>query len=131
MEQKRTNQRCMVYLRSATIGRGSGINRQLAAVRKYAKAHHLKIARIFRDEGVSGLSRLKKRPALQRLITLGSNRVQLLLIERVGPARAPAGNPGVHCREPATSWVPDLQLSGTSGGKAKEANARERDSTRT
>lgn len=63
---------------------GDGFERQLAAVRNYAQANGIKVARIFREEGVSGKKDLANRPALQELVTaLHSNGVRLVLIEKL------------------------------------------------
>src|SRR5881398_3556989 len=86
MKQPRKHKRCYVYLRVSSAGQveGDGLERQLIAVRKYAKAHSLAIAKIFREEGVSGTTKLENRPTLQQLMTaLHSNGVKLVLIEKL------------------------------------------------
>jgi DNA invertase Pin-like site-specific DNA recombinase len=63
---------------------GDGFPRQLAAVKKYAAAHDLKIVNIFREEGVSGTKELENRPALQDLLlALYSNGVKTVIIEKL------------------------------------------------
>lgn len=63
---------------------GDGFTRQLAAIQEYAKAHDIRIAQTFRDEGVSGTTELENRPALGALIeALHSNGTKLVLIERL------------------------------------------------
>ena len=86
MEQQRKHARCYVYLRVSSLGQvdGDGFERQLVAVRAYAQGNGIKIAKIFREEGVSGTKDLENRPALQELlIALHSNGVKLLLIEKL------------------------------------------------
>jgi DNA invertase Pin-like site-specific DNA recombinase len=63
---------------------GDGFERQLVAIRAYAQANGIKIAKIFREEGVSGTKDLENRPALQDLLTaLHSSGVKLGLIEKL------------------------------------------------
>jgi len=58
--------------------------RQLAAVKAYASAHDLKIVRVFREEGVSGMVENMNRPAWSELMaTLHSNGVRTILIEKL------------------------------------------------
>ena len=86
MEQQRKHKRCFVYLRVSSAGQveGDGFDRQLIAVRGYAHANGIRIAKIFREEGVSGTKDLENRPALQELmLALHSNGIQLVLIEKL------------------------------------------------
>jgi DNA invertase Pin-like site-specific DNA recombinase len=86
MEQQRKPARCFVYLRVSSLGQvdGDGFERQLVAVRAYTQANGIKIAKIFREEGVSGTKDLANRPALQELLTaLHSNGVRLVLVEKL------------------------------------------------
>ena len=86
MEQSRKNSRCYVYLRVSSVGQveGDGFERQLIAVRSYAQANGIKIAKIFREEGVSGTKDLENRPALRELLTaLHADGVKLVLIEKL------------------------------------------------
>jgi DNA invertase Pin-like site-specific DNA recombinase len=63
---------------------GDGFPRQLEAIKRYAKAHDVKIAGVFREEGVSGTKDLENRPALLELMTaLHSNGVKLVLVEKL------------------------------------------------
>lgn len=63
---------------------GDGFVRQSAAIQEYAKAHDIRIAQTFRDEGVSGTTELEDRPALGALIeALHSNGTRMVLIERL------------------------------------------------
>jgi DNA invertase Pin-like site-specific DNA recombinase len=75
-----------VYLRVSGKGQldGDGFTRQLAAIRKYAVAHDIRLVKIFREEGVSGKNDLENRPALQELlVALNSNGTRLVLIEKL------------------------------------------------
>lgn len=78
--------KAFAYLRVSGKGQleGDGFPRQLAAVRKYASGGGIKIARIFREEGVSGTQDLENRPALQDLlVALHSNGTKLVLVEKL------------------------------------------------
>src|SRR5215469_5471782 len=74
------------YLRVSGKGQieGDGFTRQLEAIRRYAAAHDIKIARVFRDEGVSGTKDLENRPAFVEMMTaLHSNGTKLVLVEKL------------------------------------------------
>ena len=74
------------YLRVSGKGQleGDGFPRQIAAIRNHAAAQGIRIARIFREEGVSGTKDLDHRPALQELlVALHSNGTKLVLVERL------------------------------------------------
>jgi DNA invertase Pin-like site-specific DNA recombinase len=74
------------YLRVSGKGQidGDGFDRQLGAIRSYAKAHGITIVRVFREEGVSGKTDLENRPALQNLLTaLHANGTHVVLIEKL------------------------------------------------
>jgi len=78
--------KAFAYLRVSGKGQvdGDGFTRQLAAVRHYANAHDVKIARVFREEGISGSKDLENRPALLELMTaLHANGTKLVLVERL------------------------------------------------
>ena len=78
--------RAFAYLRVSGKGQvdGDGFPRQLAAIKAYADSHGIKVAQVFRDEGVSGTKELKDRPALGALlIALHANGVKLVLIEKL------------------------------------------------
>ncbi len=63
---------------------GDGFTRQLEAIRRYAAAHDIKIARVYRDEGVSGTKDLENRPAFVEMMTaLHSNGTKLVLVEKL------------------------------------------------
>jgi DNA invertase Pin-like site-specific DNA recombinase len=74
------------YLRVSGKGQleGDGFPRQIAAIKKYAAANDIRIARTFREEGISGMRDLENRPALQELmVALHSNGTKLVLVERL------------------------------------------------
>lgn len=63
---------------------GDGLPRQLEAIRTYTKAHNIRLAKVFRDEGVSGTKDLLNRPALAALIqALHGDGVKLVLVEKL------------------------------------------------
>ena len=63
---------------------GDGFPRQLKAIRDYAAAHDIKIAHVFREEGVSGTVESLDRPAWSELMAmLHSNGVRTILIEKL------------------------------------------------
>jgi DNA invertase Pin-like site-specific DNA recombinase len=74
------------YLRVSGKGQleGDGFPRQIAAIKKYAAANDIRIARTFREEGISGMRDLENRPALQELmVALHSNGTKLVVVERL------------------------------------------------
>jgi DNA invertase Pin-like site-specific DNA recombinase len=78
--------RAFAYLRVSGKGQldGDGFPRQLTAIKKYGAAKDIRIARTFRDEGVSGTRDLENRPALQELMmALHSNGTKMVLVERL------------------------------------------------
>lgn len=78
--------RAFAYLRVSGKGQveGDGLPRQLEAIRAYAKAHDIRLAKVFRDEGVSGTKDLLNRPALAALIqALHGDGVKLVLVEKL------------------------------------------------
>jgi DNA invertase Pin-like site-specific DNA recombinase len=63
---------------------GDGFTRQLIAIRRYAAEHGIKIADVYRDEGVSGMKDLENRPAFVEMMTaLHSNGTKLVLVEKL------------------------------------------------
>src|SRR5664280_2003302 len=74
------------YLRVSGKGQidGDGFPRQLAAIEGYAKANGLTLARVFREQGISGTKELENRPALQQLLAaVDSRNVPVVLIEKL------------------------------------------------
>lgn len=64
--------------------KGDGFTRQLLAIQEYAKAHDIRIAKIFREEGFSGTKDLEDRPALGEMLeALHGNGTKLVLIEKL------------------------------------------------
>lgn len=79
-------EKAFAYLRVSGKGQvdGDGFPRQLAAVKGYAKAHDVRLVRVFREEGVSGARESMDRPAWSELMTaLHSDGVHTVLIERL------------------------------------------------
>jgi formylglycine-generating enzyme required for sulfatase activity len=52
----------------ADRARGDGFTRQLKAIREHAAAHDIKIASVYREEGVSGTQESADRPAWSELM---------------------------------------------------------------
>jgi DNA invertase Pin-like site-specific DNA recombinase len=64
---------------------GDGFARQEAAIRSYAKAHDIKLVKVFKEEGVSGTKVITDRPAFVAMMeALHSNGVKLVLVESLG-----------------------------------------------
>lgn len=84
MENKTTV--AFAYLRVSGKGQvdGDGFPRQLAAIEAYARANGLTLAKVFREEGVSGTKELDNRPALQHLLAaVASRSVSIVLVEKL------------------------------------------------
>lgn len=78
--------KAFAYLRVSGKGQveGDGFTRQLSAIKAYAAANDIRIARTFREEGVSGGTDNMDRPAWSEMMaTLHSNGVRTILIERL------------------------------------------------
>ncbi|HWB32937.1 MAG TPA: recombinase family protein [Acidobacteriaceae bacterium] len=78
--------KAFAYLRVSGKGqvKGDGFPRQLQAARGYASLHDLKIARVFREEGVTGTKESMDRPAWAEMIAaLQESGVRTVLIERL------------------------------------------------
>ena len=78
--------RAYAYLRVSGKAqvKGDGFPRQLKAIREYAKTHGIRLAKVFREEGVSGAKELNNRPALSEMMqALHGNGVKLVLVERL------------------------------------------------
>jgi len=74
------------YLRVSGKGQleGDGFTRQLHAIRQYAASNNLRIARVFREEGVSGTKDLENRPALQELmLALDKHGTKTMIVEKL------------------------------------------------
>ena len=78
--------KAFAYLRVSGKGQvnGDGFPRQIKAIREYAKAHDIRIAKIYREEGVSGTKDMENRPALLEMMrALHSNGTNLILVEKL------------------------------------------------
>lgn len=78
--------KAFAYLRVSGKGqiKGDGFARQLQAIRGYAAAHEIKIAGVFREEGVSGTTESLDRPALVAMMTeILGNGVRTIIIEKL------------------------------------------------
>jgi DNA invertase Pin-like site-specific DNA recombinase len=78
--------KAFAYLRVSGKGqvKGDGFPRQLEAIKGYAKAHGITVARVFEERGVCGASDLENRPALSELMeALHANGVRQVLIEKL------------------------------------------------
>jgi len=79
-------QKAFAYLRVSGKGQveGDGFTRQLEAIKRWAGEHQIKMARTFREEGVSGTKDLENRPAFLEMMTaLHSNGVKLVMVEKL------------------------------------------------
>jgi DNA invertase Pin-like site-specific DNA recombinase len=79
--------KAFAYLRVSGKGQidGDGFPRQLAAVKEYAKTHEIKIAKVFREEGVSGTVEGMDRPTWADMIAaILANGVSTILVESLG-----------------------------------------------
>lgn len=75
------------YLRVSGKGQigGDGFPRQLTAIKQYAQDHEMRIARVFREEGVSGTVEGMDRPTWAEMIgAILSNGVRTILVESLG-----------------------------------------------
>jgi DNA invertase Pin-like site-specific DNA recombinase len=78
--------KAFAYLRVSGRGQveGDGFDRQLSAIRAYAAAQGLTIARVFREEGVSGTLEGMDRPAWVEMIAgILANGVTTIIIEKL------------------------------------------------
>ncbi len=78
--------KAFAYLRVSGKGQieGDGFTRQLEAIERYAAGHDIKIARVFREEGVSGTVDSMDRPAWgEMMAVLHSNGVRTVVIEKL------------------------------------------------
>jgi DNA invertase Pin-like site-specific DNA recombinase len=74
------------YLRVSGQGQveKDGFTRQLETIQKYAAANGITIAKVYREEGVTGKTDMEGRPALQEMmLDMLSNGVRMILIERL------------------------------------------------
>ncbi len=74
------------YIRVSGKGQvdGDGFPRQLEAINAYAAAHDITIAKVFRENGVTGSKESMDRPAWAEMITaLHSNNARAIIIEKL------------------------------------------------
>jgi DNA invertase Pin-like site-specific DNA recombinase len=79
--------KAFAYLRVSGKGQidGDGFPRQLAAVKEYAKTHEIKIATVYREEGVSGTIEGMDRPTwAEMIVAILANGVSTILVESLG-----------------------------------------------
>ena len=79
-------EKAFAYLRVSGKGQieGDGFTRQLNSIKAYASKNEIQIARVFREEGVSGTVESMNRPAFSEMMTaLHGNGVRTVLIERL------------------------------------------------
>lgn len=78
--------KAFAYLRVSGRGQieGDGFTRQLTAIRQYAAANGCRIAKVYREEGVSGGTDWESRPAFSEMMAaLLSNGTRTVLVERL------------------------------------------------
>jgi DNA invertase Pin-like site-specific DNA recombinase len=78
--------KAFAYLRVSGRGQiqGDGFPRQLAAIKSYAQVHELKLANVFREEGICGATESADRPAWSELMTaLHADGVKMIIIEKL------------------------------------------------
>lgn len=78
--------KAFAYLRVSGKGQiqGDGFPRQLAAIKSYAQVHELKLANVFREEGICGATESADRPAWSELMTaLHADGVKTIIIEKL------------------------------------------------
>jgi DNA invertase Pin-like site-specific DNA recombinase len=78
--------KAFAYLRVSGRGQieGDGFTRQLTAIRQYAAANGYRIAKVYREEGVSGGTDWESRPAFSEMMAaLLSNGTRTVLVERL------------------------------------------------
>jgi len=64
--------------------KGDGFPRQLQAIRKYSAEHDIKIAQVYKEEGVSGTKESVDRPAWAEMVTaLHADGVKTIVIEKL------------------------------------------------
>lgn len=78
--------KAFAYLRVSGKGQveGDGFTRQLEAIRKYATSNDLKIAKVYKEEGVSGTTDWENRPAFSEMMAaMLANGTRTVLVERL------------------------------------------------
>ena len=78
--------KAFAYLRVSGRGQldGDGFPRQLEAIKRYALANSLKITKVYKEEGVSGVTEWESRPAFAEMMAaLLLNGTRTVLVERL------------------------------------------------
>jgi site-specific DNA recombinase len=78
--------KAFAYLRVSGKGQveGDGFTRQLEAIKKYETLHDIKIAKVYREEGVSGTTDWENRPAFSEMMAaMMANGTRTVLVERL------------------------------------------------
>lgn len=78
--------KAFAYLRVSGKGQieGDGFTRQLGAIKAYAASNEIKIAQVFREEGVTGTRETMDRPAwAEMMAALHSNGVRTIVVEKL------------------------------------------------
>jgi DNA invertase Pin-like site-specific DNA recombinase len=78
--------KAFAYLRVSGKGQveGDGFTRQLEAIKKYAAAADIKIAKVYQEKGVSGTTDWESRPAFSEMMAaLLANGTRTVLVERL------------------------------------------------
>lgn len=79
-------EKAFAYLRVSGKGQveGDGFTRQLEAIKKFAAANDIKIAKVYREEGVSGTTDWENRPAFAEMMAaMLANGTRMVLVERL------------------------------------------------
>jgi len=78
--------KAFAYLRVSGKGQveGDGFTRQVEAIRKFAASNDFKIAKVFKEEGVSGTTDWENRPAFSEMMAaMLANGTRTVLVERL------------------------------------------------
>jgi DNA invertase Pin-like site-specific DNA recombinase len=79
-------EKAFAYLRVSGKGQveGDGFTRQHEAIKKYAASSNIKIAKVYREEGVSGATDWENRPAFSEMMAaMLANGTRTVLVERL------------------------------------------------
>jgi DNA invertase Pin-like site-specific DNA recombinase len=79
-------EKAFAYLRVSGKGQieGDGFTRQYEAIKKYATSNNVKIAKVYREEGVSGTTDWENRPAFSEMMAaMLANGTRTVLVERL------------------------------------------------
>jgi site-specific DNA recombinase len=79
-------EKAFAYLRVSGKGQveGDGFTRQLEAIKKYAASNDTKIAKVYKEEGISGATDWENRPAFSEMMAaMLGNGTRIVLVERL------------------------------------------------